>query len=332
MQLPADCKDWKNYTAVYLEEKLHAAVEGASREKIEFLYCEKRKSFYADKREIRAKRFRGFSSLKNAIQKHLSERIEKVENTRDKSGKPSVIIKIELSRISRETVKILGTNKKNFVGYTPNIVEMSKEPELEIVEIAPLEKIVDSIDLTGSSPERVDSKEELAQEIKDRKIEDILIEMETFSKHIMLRFEIRPGKHVMVHLSSKTKHSHIGETILEQLSERSTRKREDSMTVVDHLNGNLEIKYECTQSCTLRIRYASLFFEQFAFVVPNRVVTPIFAPVRIELGRDFVKRYVKDIDSAMQTIELRNDNGETISAWFDWKKKPDIYQPRNQRT
>lgn len=329
MQLPSDSKDWKNYTSTYLEEKLHEAIEGESREKVELIYCEKRKAFHADKREIRAKRFRGFSSLKNALQKHLAERVEKMENVRDRSGKPHIVVKIELSRLNGEIVEILETNKKNFTGCASKIVKQT-EPELEIVETVASENIVDNIDLTESSPERIENKEELARMIQDRKIEDILREMETFNKHIMLRFEIRPGKHEMIHLSAKTKHSHIGETILEQLSERSTRKREDSMMVVDKLNGNIEIKYNCTKSCTMRIRYASIFFEQYAFVVPNRVVTPIFAPVRIELGRDFIKRYVNDVDPALQILELKNDQGEKISAWFEWKQKPEIYTPQNK--
>lgn len=160
-------------------------VEGASKEKIEFLYCEKRKNFYADKKEIRAKRLRGFTSLKNALQKHLFERIEKADNRRENPGNLRILVKIDLSSLGDKTINALRINKNNSTGYTPvlDVVEKKpKEPEVEIIETVSLENIVDNIDLT-SSPERADCKEEIAEMIKKQTVEEILREMEKFDKH-----------------------------------------------------------------------------------------------------------------------------------------------------
>lgn len=191
----------------------------------------------------------------------------------------------------------------------------------------------------GSTPPKAMSIAELGlQNAQGNRVSDIaggLLErrsgpfeiIESFPREILIKIAMDPTKpHRLhkVHLSARCSFNWIGETAVRDLLNPNTEAG-----VVNELRREDWINHEW--NCIRDIRYwvkpemsiGGIVFRRKFFVVPKKH-TMFFAPMRIQLGRNFVREFVRNIDETRREVTLIKEQVREFCR-YEPRRAPNIY-------
>lgn len=319
LQVPSDIRELQTLDPMYLENRIQYVNKKIEEEQKEFLICREGAKFYAQQAELREKRRNVLTSMRDAIMhvRNLPKETQ-ITNAGKRKASPTKSV-VPLKRIVH--------NNRLFTEYvSPLNIEEAEKRAKEI-----LEKENEQLEMPDVKKEIIGISSDSEAEKETMEINKVVSRMLAFEKHIIIRFQTRPEYTEIVHISARTAYSHIGQTISHQLSRYSRLEQFDEpLMVKDRLNGRIEIKYPCYALCHMRLRFHNVFFDETAYVVPNKTITSAFAPVRIELGRTFVERYVRDIDRERKTILFKSEGAEMLGC-FSWKHGQEIFNAKERQ-
>lgn len=323
LQVPSDIRELGTLDPIYLENRVKYVNERIEVEQREFLICREGAEFYAQQAELRKKRRNVLTSLRDAIMYVRNQPVKEMRATNAGKRRAHTIESVTPQKRSAFE------NPRLFTDYVSPLESESSAKRAE--EILKGRKENMQLETGKIKDEIIEISSESENEEEKKITREAISRMLGFERHIVMRFEIRPNYREIVHISARTSFSHIGETIAGQLSKFSKiTKYEEPLMISDRLNGNVRIEYPCFETCTMRLKFHEVFVDEMAYVVPDKVITLLFAPVHIELGRTFVDRYVRDVNKEQRTLTLASKDAQ-IRGCFEWKRSTDVFDPRNRR-
>lgn len=142
---------------------------------------------------------------------------------------------------------------------------------------------------------------------KQRGAVDVLRE---FTKEILIRANlnsIHQRRWTRIHISARCRYNWIGETAVRELLNPNTEGGSmNEARIEDEINHQWNCVRDVRFWVKPEITIGSIVFREKFYVVPRKH-TQFFAPMRVQLGRGFCHKYLKDVNLARKEITLVND-------------------------
>lgn len=167
--------------------------------------------------------------------------------------------------------------------------------------------------------------------------------LEEFTREILIRANlnsIHQRRWTRIHISAQCRYNWIGETAVRELLNPNT---EGGSMSESRIEDKINHQYNCVRDVRFWVRpeitIGSIVFREKFLVVPKKH-TQFFAPMRVQLGRGFCRRYLKDVNLTRKEITLVDDCFREFCQYeirraddlFDFDKKARQKGPPNHAT
>lgn len=148
-----------------------------------------------------------------------------------------------------------------------------------------------------------------------------------FPREILIKATLdptRPRRWEKIHLSAKCSYNWIGETAVRNfLNPRTEAGPVNELRVEDWINHQMMTVRDIKYWVRPEIAIGGIVFRRKFYVVPKKH-TMFFAPMRVQLGKNFIREYVKNIDEHRREITLIKDQVREFCR-YEPRRSANIY-------